>query len=340
MKRTKPKSQHKKSLTKTQSSVTANLFPNADSLNTNTTYDAEQRAIYDATRGGAYTVTRGTGNNIMALPLSNITSNAASIISKASAYPAASALPSGAPDSVLKGYTAARKILLQQYASQRNSIATVSWNTGSTTSIYMVKPLSRGSVLVANASDPLAEPRLDFNALADPTDLETTLAVLRKNRLVMASPFMQGLGPVEAGPAGVPGVEDEERLKAALRAAIVPSNAHPCCTAAIGKEKNGAVVDEELRVYGVKGLRVVDASVFPFIIRTAPSGTVYAVGEKVRSFFLLSSPLPLSRSVSSSPAHFFFLSLSFLFSVVLSSRFRIYSGGWISYNPCFEYLAN
>lgn len=59
---------------------------------------------------------------------------------------------------------------------------------------------------------------------------------------------------------------------------------HPCGTCAMLPEKDGGVVDERLRVYGVKGLRVVDASIFPLIPRGNLQTCVYAVAERAADF--------------------------------------------------------
>jgi len=65
-----------------------------------------------------------------------------------------------------------------------------------------------------------------------------------------------------------------------VRRALRPSFAHPSCSCPMMRREMGGVVDGELRVYGVKGLRVVDASVIPLIPGTHLSSTVYAVAEK------------------------------------------------------------
>ena len=58
------------------------------------------------------------------------------------------------------------------------------------------------------------------------------------------------------------------------------TNFHPVGTCPMGPREKGGVVDERLRVHGVKGLRVVDASVFPLIMRGNVVSSVYAVAER------------------------------------------------------------
>lgn len=258
--------------------VTSNHEPNGGSLNANATYDAEQHAIYESTRKGAYTLIRTTGNQNLALPLRNTTTSFKSIIDAARGRDAASVLPPNTDSTVLKGYEAQRERLLDQFNSLHSPIGSISWNTGPATTIYMLHPLSRGTIEISS-TDPLANPVVDFRSLSDPTDLDNMLALFRKNRDIMATPSMQELGPTEIAPTG--GFTTDEELKAALRASIQPSNAHQCCTLPMMKKAYGGVVDRQLQVYGVKNLSVVDLSIFPFEVGTAPSATVYAIGEKV-----------------------------------------------------------
>jgi choline dehydrogenase-like flavoprotein len=250
-------------------------------LNTNATYDAEQRALYDSSRQGAYTLIRGTGNNIALLPLKNTTSKWKSIIDLAKSQDPASLLPLNTHPSVIKGYAAQREMLVKHYASSKTAIGSLSWNTGTQTTVYMIKPLSRGSITI-NSTSILDNPLIDFGALTDPTDIELVLSLFLKNRQIMAQPSMQALGPTEISPGA--NITSDEDLKAKFRALIQPSNAHECCTLPMMKLELGGVVDDQLRVYGVEGLSVADASFMPITPASAPSATIYAAGEKVSWF--------------------------------------------------------
>lgn len=95
----------------------------------------------------------------------------------------------------------------------------------------------------------------------------------------MATPPIQALGPTELTP-GL-NVTDDEELEKWIRGVLNPSNAHECCTTPNVKTEWGGVVDNELLVYGVEGLRVVGISTWPLSPGSAPSATVYAVAEKV-----------------------------------------------------------
>lgn len=217
------------------------------------------------------------------MPLRNCTSNWASILASAQSIDPASILPAGTDPTVLAGYTLQRQILLARFAGFKTPIGSISWNTGSTTTIYMIKPLSRGSVTLAS-TDPLTNPLVDFSALKDSTDLDLVLALFRKNRQVMQQPLMQVLGPTETVPGANLTTDDE--LKAAFRATMIPTNGHACCTLPMMPLKLGGVVDSELRIYGLEGVSVVDNSIWPITLSGAPSASVYAAAEKVRFLFI------------------------------------------------------
>lgn len=141
-----------------------------------------------------------------------------------------------------------------------------------------MKPLSRGSVKIAS-TDATVNPNIDYGALNDEADLEILLALVKKNRDIMGTSWMQVLGPTELAPTG--GLTTDDALKAALRANLTPTNAHQCCTAAMLPRSLGGVVDNNLLVYGVNGLSAVSAAVFPKTPSGAPQASVYAVAEKV-----------------------------------------------------------
>lgn len=93
---------------------------------------------------------------------------------------------------------------------------------------------------------------------------------------------MQALGTVETFPG--PNVSTDAEIEAAIRNAATSSWQHPSSSCAMMKKRWGGVVDAEVRVYGVKGLRVVDASVFPMAVAGHTSSSVYAVAEKVSGY--------------------------------------------------------
>lgn len=90
---------------------------------------------------------------------------------------------------------------------------------------------------------------------------------------------MQQLGNVELNPG--PSVQNNAGIAAALKNGTLSSWQHPVGTVAMIPQELGGVLDPELKVYGVKGLRIVDASMMPIIPSSRTSSTVYTVAEKV-----------------------------------------------------------
>lgn len=145
----------------------------------------------------------------------------------------------------------------------------------------MVAPLSRGTVTL-RSGDPMSNPRIDPKWLTHPADQEMAVAWYRRMREVWRTEELQSI--VERkGEEAWPGLEyetDEEILGIVRKSAMTIWHASGTCK--MGKEEDGmAVVDNEARVFGVQGLRVVDASVFPILPPGHPQSTVYAVAEKI-----------------------------------------------------------
>lgn len=90
---------------------------------------------------------------------------------------------------------------------------------------------------------------------------------------------MQEIGAFETYP-GV-NISSDHDIREAIRQGAVSSWQHPTSTCSMLKRELGGVVDSKLRVYGVRGLRIVDASIFPMAVAGHTSSTVYAVAEKV-----------------------------------------------------------
>ena len=192
-------------------------------------------------------------------------------------------LPADTDATVLAGYQAQRSLLLRQLRSETPA-AMIHWDTASAVHIFLLKPLSRGTIQIAS-SDPLQPPVIDPRTFSDPFDLELGLAAVLKNRHIMSQPTMSVLQPFEGAPLGN-NLTNEEEIKRALAHGLVdPSSGHPCCTAAMMPRNLGGVVGPDMKVYGTEGLRVVDVSSWPFVLTAAPTATVFAGGEKVSFLF-------------------------------------------------------
>ncbi|KWI54689.1 choline dehydrogenase [Burkholderia pseudomultivorans] len=129
------------------------------------------------------------------------------------------------------------------------------------------KPKSRGHVRVRSA-DPYEHPEIRFNYLDREEDREGFRRCVRLTREIVAQPAMDRFRGVELAPG--PDVKTDDEIDAFVRANM-ESTMHPCGSCRMG-EDDMAVVDSELRVRGVQGLRVIDSSVFP----TEPNGNLNA----------------------------------------------------------------
>ncbi|ORY61674.1 uncharacterized protein BCR38DRAFT_487414 [Pseudomassariella vexata] len=260
-------------------SFSNNVVPNQETLDTNATYRAEQLQLYEQYQEGAFTIVHPLGTNIASLPLCNATEDCQTIAAAARAQDPAQYLPPSTDPTVLAGYEAQHALILEQLEGDSLPIGQIHWGTSTAATLYFVKPLSRGTISI-NTTDPLSNPVIDWRSMTNPTDLDLILALFRKNRDVLSQPSMHLLGPVEIAPFGEH-LQTDDELKAVLRDQINPSNAHQCCTAQMAARELGGVLDEELKVYGVQGLRVIDISSWPMIISAAPTATMYGTGEKI-----------------------------------------------------------
>ncbi|WP_430397473.1 GMC family oxidoreductase [Ferrovibrio sp.] len=123
-------------------------------------------------------------------------------------------------------------------------------------------PRSRGSIMIDSA-DALAPPAIRPNAYDVPEDLEEMLEAVKFIRRLAATPPMRAILGEELRPGPHCSTDDELRNDIRERSATVY---HPCGTCAMGADPQRSVLDADLRVRGVSGLRVVDASAFPNIL--------------------------------------------------------------------------
>lgn len=139
----------------------------------------------------------------------------------------------------------------------------------------LVAPQSRGQITL-RSDDPWKYPSIVGNHLTETADVDSMLAGLELARDIVAQPSMSSVRGKELHPGA--GITNRTDLIAALRAETELIY-HPTSTARMGSEGD-AVVDPQLRVFGVSGLRVVDASVFPTIPRGNTNAATYMVAEK------------------------------------------------------------
>ncbi len=138
------------------------------------------------------------------------------------------------------------------------------------------RPSSRGHIRLASP-DPLAHPRITANAFSTDRDVEEMLAAVKFLRVLAAQPPLARLIEEELRPG--PDCQSDEALIADFRARS-GTVYHPSCTCRMGAGAATAVVDARLRVFGVRGLRVCDASVFPTLIAGNTNAPAMMVGWK------------------------------------------------------------
>lgn len=164
------------------------------------------------------------------------------------------------------------------------------WGHGYSVHVCVLRPKSRGTVSLASADARIA-PRIDPRFLSNPADADTLLAGLRIAQRIVAAPSLAQAG---GRMLHVPPHADDHALRK-LIARHADTIYHPVGTCRMGSDER-AVVDTELRVRGVSGLRVVDASVMPTLIGGNTNAPTVMIAERAADFIA-----PASRTVQTSP---------------------------------------
>lgn len=141
--------------------------------------------------------------------------------------------------------------------------------------VCLLRPKSRGSVALAGR-DPTQAPLIDPNFFGDPDDLEAMVAGFKTTRRLMETPAMRSLQKKDLFTEGV---KTDDDIRAILRARV-DTVYHPVGTCKMGVNDPLAVVDPKLKVYGLQGLRVVDASIMPTLIGGNTNAPTIMIGEK------------------------------------------------------------
>lgn len=146
-----------------------------------------------------------------------------------------------------------------------------------TPSVCNLRPTSRGSVTLKSA-DPSHAPAIAPNYLSTQEDLEVAVAGLKYTRRIMSAPPLAPFNPVELKPgAKVTSEEDLQRAAGDLGTTIF----HPVGTCKMGPaDDDSAVVDDQLRVHGIRGLRVIDASIMPTITSGNTNAPTVMIAER------------------------------------------------------------
>jgi choline dehydrogenase-like flavoprotein len=243
-------------------------------------YNAGQVSLYDYTASGyAYfpwsTVSNDTAAKLRALVEgdSSLTS-AVDKVKKSYFSPALSAKVPQLEVIFSDGYTG-----LKGYPAANSSL----FGIGTFALIGVVQhPFSKGNVHISsrNISD---KPLINPNYLSHPYDLQAATNLAKFLRTIASSKPMSDIWTEEYEP-GKAVQTDEDWRKYALANTL--SIYHPIGTAALLPEKDGGVVDPYLKVYGTKGLRVVDASIIPLLPSAHLQTLVYGIAEKAADMII------------------------------------------------------
>jgi choline dehydrogenase-like flavoprotein len=140
--------------------------------------------------------------------------------------------------------------------------------------VCVLRPRSRGSVELASP-DPLVAPRIDPGFFSDPADLEDMVAGFKITRRLLQAPSLARWLDRDLFTAGI---DDDEAIRDVLRRRC-DTVYHPVGSCRMGSDPT-SVVDPELRVRGVEGLRVIDASVMPSLIGGNTNAPTVMIAEK------------------------------------------------------------
>ncbi len=140
--------------------------------------------------------------------------------------------------------------------------------------VCLLRPKSHGSVGL-NSADPKAPPRIDPNFLAEREDLDSLVAGFKLTRRILQAP---ALAPFRGRELMTADVQTDAQIAADIRNRA-DTIYHPVGTAKMGQDAM-AVVDSQLRVHGMTGLRVVDASIMPTLVSGNTNAAAIMIGEK------------------------------------------------------------
>ncbi len=149
------------------------------------------------------------------------------------------------------------------------------WGTGFSCHVCLLRPKSRGSVWLSSA-DPTKPPAIDPNFLGETEDLETMVAGFKMTRRLMETPAIRALQKTDHFTKDI---RTDDDIRNVLRQRV-DTVYHPVGTCKMGVNDAMAVVDPQLKVHGVQGLRVADASIMPTLIGGNTNAPSIMIGEK------------------------------------------------------------
>jgi choline dehydrogenase len=153
--------------------------------------------------------------------------------------------------------------------------------SGFTASVCQLRPESRGSLRIKSA-DPSVAPEIRINYLATETDRRAFIDGIRVLRKILAAPALKAYADEEVYP-GAKVVSDEDVLEFCRQTGSTVY--HPTSTCRMGNDPL-AVVDQRLKVRGIEGLRVVDASIMPDLMSGNTNAPTIMIAEKASDMIL------------------------------------------------------
>lgn len=168
----------------------------------------------------------------------------------------------------------------EDYSTDIHDVTTYPKKSGVGVLVILIRPESRGFVGLKSA-DPLDAPLIQPNVLSDERDMEVLKKGILKAKAVLETKAFQ---KYQLGNISFPKKFDDESLESHIKKSL-ETLYHPVGTCKMGQDEM-AVVDSKLKVHGIEGLRIADASIMPSIISGNTNAACIMIGEKAAAMIL------------------------------------------------------